>query len=119
MKPCPSRATRNSEGIQFPVPSFQFPVAAVAAHYLDPEGSAKAQYTPPDGFPGRSLSPPAAIATNWRPLTSYTAGVALPANGKVASHSRRPVFLSNAWNWRSKLVAPIKTSPPAATAGPP
>src|SRR6202048_5346712 len=81
-------------------------------------GKAKATYMPPVGDFG-SLPPPAAMTTYCCPLTSYVAGVALPANGRVNSHRSSPVDLSNARNFLSKLVAPMKMSPPAVTIGPP
>ena len=42
-----------------------------------------------------------------------------PEKGSVVSQSSAPVALSNARNFRSKFVAPMKTSPPAVTIGPP
>ena len=59
------------------------------------------------------------MTTNWRPASSYVAGVAFPANGSVVSHTTSPVVLSMARNFRSKFVAPMNTSPPAVTIGPP
>ncbi len=43
---------------------------------------------------------------------------ALPENGSVVSQRSAPVALSNARNFRSKFVAPMKTSPPAVTIRP-
>src|SRR5438094_481864 len=62
-------------------------------------GKANATYFPPDGAP--DLPPPAPITTNWRPFTSYVAGVAFPAAGSVVSHNSLPVALSKAWNFLS------------------
>jgi hypothetical protein len=98
----------NSEGHLGPDP-------AAESDYF---GSAKATYTPPEGALG-SFPPPAAITTNWRLFTSYVRGVALPENGSLVSHSNSPVYLSNARNFLSKLVAPMNTRPPAVTIGPP
>lgn len=85
----------------------------------DYRGKANATYAPPDLLPRPPFPPPAAITTNWRPLISKTAGVALPENGNVVSHNSSPVALSKTWNFLSKLVAPMKTRPPAVTTGPP
>ena len=53
------------------------------------------------------------------PLSSYMAGVAFPPNGSTVSQNSLPVFLSNARNFRSYGVAPMKNNPPAVTMPPP
>ena len=52
-------------------------------------------------------------------LGGVGAGVALPEEGSTVSQSSLPVSLSNARNFRSLLVAAMKTRPPAVTIGPP
>ena len=66
-----------------------------------------------------ALASPGGDHDELTPVHLVHTGVAFPENGNVVSHSSSPVFLSNAWNFRSKFVAPMKTRPPAVTTGPP
>ncbi len=69
-------------------------LGAIAASANAYSGSANATYDPPEAAP--DFPPPAAITTNWRPLTEYVAGVALPPAGSSACQSSAPVSLSKA-----------------------
>ncbi len=69
-------------------------LGAMAASNTVHSGNANATYDPPETPP--DFPPPAAIATNCRPFTSYVAGVALPPAGSSVCQSSAPVSLSNA-----------------------